>query len=842
MSDKNYKLNKFGKNTVRRDYTRSAENPEVPNLLTHQLSGYDNFINVKISELFEEIFPITSKKGDIRVKYIKHRFDWPEDKLEALRSAKDKSSNFEAPLYATVTLENDRTGEAITDEIFFVNIPIMTEGGNFVINGSDRVIISQIVRSPGVYYENNKASAGSSSGANIIQKISTIIPSRGSWIEINYRDYKLLGTSPAPLYLRTDKTKRPVATLLLNSFGLKDDQLLELYDNSPLVQESLNKTKLVYENHEGLIKEARKKLFTVLFPSDSPTERAVKDSIHNLIFNQRRYDLDKTGRYKLNRKLSVIPRLKDRFIASDILDKSGKVLFKSGTRMTTKELDKLKEEIEKNNVALTKFENIDLSIYGVDTQGELVCSRDSGIFIKAYINKNKAEGETRNIIGNDPSTTERILTIPDVIAIFSHMLNLEDGFSSYDDIDALSNRRIRTISELLINQLRIGFIRVEKNIREKISANYLRDEELIPGKVITTKTMRTVLKDFFNSSQLSQFMDQINPLAEISAKRRITALGPGGLSRDTASLVVRGIHDTHYGRICPIETPEGPNIGLILNLASYSRVNEYGFIETPYRKVENGIVQTKDIYWLQSDEEENYNIGQGNLSRDSEGRLVGKEITVRTNGGEFKSVSPKDVHYIDVAPKQIVSVATSCIPFLENDDANRALMGANMQRQAVPLLKTEAPIVATGMESVVAKFSPSSLQAVESGEVVFVDSKKIEIKGKSGITTYNIVKFERSNQTTAINQRPIVKLGEKIKKGEIIADGPSVDNGELALGKNVLTAFTTYEGFNYEDAIILSERLVKEDVYTSVHIEKYTVEVRKTKLGNEEITVNIPNA
>lgn len=842
MEAKKYTIKTFGKNTKRRDYSKSLDNNLKMDLLEHQKNGFDEFINKKIEDLFKEIFPIISKKGDIKVEYKSHRIEWPSDLNKAQQIAKEKISNFSVPLYAIVELHNDRTGEVKKDEIFFVNIPVMTEGGNFIINGSERVIVSQIVRSPGVFYEDNKATVGTSGGVNAIQKIGTIIPNRGPWIELNYKDYKLLGINPSPLYLKTDKNKKPIASLLLNVCGFDNNQLLDFFDNSPLIQESIKKLKLNADSREELIDTAKRKLFSVLMPADSPTERALNDLVHNLIFNQKRYDLDLTGRYKLNRKLNIANRLKNRYLAESILDKNGKILFKDKTYMNNEKIIQLEEHINKKNVALVKLQGIDNSVYGLNLNGKPTTNRDKVMWAKVYLDPKNPSGATRNVIGNDPYTDERILTIPDLVAIFSHLFNLEDGISNYDDIDALSNRRIRTISELLINQIRIGLVRVEKLIREKISANYLKDEELKPGRIISTKIMNSTLKDFFNSSQLSQFMDQINPIAEISSKRRITALGPGGLSRDTASLVVRGIHDTHYGRICPIETPEGPNIGLILNLANFARINKYGFIETPYRKVLNGKI-TKDIIWLQSDEEEKYKIVESSVERTADGMIKNKFVTVRTNGGELQKINSKNVTLMDLKPKQIVSVATSCIPFLENDDANRALMGANMQRQAVPLLKTEAPIVATGSEETVANYSPSSLHSPVDGTIAFVDGKLIKIKGKDNkMYSLFLTKFERSNQTTSINQVPIVDVGESVKKGEIVADGPSVHNGELALGKNVLTAFTTYKGFNYEDAIILSERLIKDDVYTSIHIEKHTIEVRKTKLGVEEVTVNIPNA
>lgn len=834
-----YKTKKFGINTERVNFQKTESDLEMTDLLAIQTNSFAKFLDTGIDEIFEEIYPIESKK--LKVEFISSKLKLPKDYEEAAEEAKSKGSNFSAQLTAKFRIINKETGaKKSEDKAFIANIPLMTEGGSFIINGSERVIISQIIRAPGVYFENMKASRTQSASDASVFKLATIIPSRGAWIEFDYKDYKLLGIDPSDIKIRIDKSKRIKAGSLLYSLGLNDQQITNTFGSHELLLETLNK--LEKEKKDPI--ESRKDIFKVLNPGDRLTQDQVNGWFSNLFFNKRRYDLSKTGRYKLNDKLSPFKRTINKFAAEDIKTTNGTIIIGKNEEITHELATKLQKAYIDKMLPLTNL-SIDDSVLGkykFENDEKSKAEFTQVTIIKVYsdlnnkqsINENE-EHKVSNIILNVPTNYD-FLTISDLLASFGYIFNLEDGLHTYDDIDSLSNRMIRTINDLMKNQFRIGLTRIERTLSEKIKA---KDTIGVTVKSITNhKLMESAIKDFFNSSQLSQFMDQINPLAEVSNKRRLTSLGPGGLSRDTASLVVRGIHDTHYGRICPIETPEGPNIGLILNQAIYSRVNEYGLLETPYYKVENGTIIKKPIY-LTASEEEKQIISPANVEIKN-GVIVQKELIVRYNGA-FILVSPNEVNYIDVSPKQTVSLATAHIPFLENDDANRALMGANMQRQAVPLIKPEAPIVATGVEEFSAKAAPTTIVAKESGEVIEVSSKRIVIVGEKR-TTYTLKKFVRSNQGTSINQIPRVNKGQKINAGDVIADGPSVENGELAIGKNVVVAFTTWRGYNYEDAIIISERLSKDDVYTSIHIEEHTIEQRITKLGDEIITSEIPNA
>ncbi len=884
-----YKTRKFGINTERIDFQKSEFGLEVPDLLTIQTKSFNEFLENGIVEVFNEIYPIQSKK--LTVEFIETKLEMPKSEEAAVEEARNKGSNFEAKLEAKFRIINNETGEKVSeDKAVIAKLPLMTKGGSFIINGSERVIISQIVRAPGAYFENMKASRTQSATDASVYKLASVLPSRGAWLEFDYKDYKLLGLDPADIKLRIDKSKRIKAAQFFIALGLNQEELIELFGSHELLIETiakLDKIKLpeektltailkgidsraieagleskVVKDEQGEIilddavnkkiatdfiatDNARKEIFKILNPGDRPTPDQVNGWLSNLFFNKKRYDLSKTGRYKTNEKLSPFSRIIDRYAAEEI--KVGNKVIVSEGELINREIalqiqkahvDKKlsrtslsinneilgfkREEFEQDLDKLNEFTQVSvIKVYADPNYKELA--------------KQGVEPRVSNVIINVPSTFE-YLTISDMIATFGYIFNLEDGLHHYDDIDSLSNRMIRTINDLLKNQLRIGLTRIERTISEKIKAKDISG--ITVKSIANTKLMESALKEFFNSSQLSQFMDQINPLAEVANKRRLTSLGPGGLSRDTASLVVRGIHDTHYGRICPIETPEGPNIGLILNQALYSRVNEYGILETPYYKVENGKIIQKPVY-LTADQEEKLIISPANV-KVVDGEIKEKELIARMNGA-FISVRPKDVDYIDVSPKQTVSLATAHIPFLENDDANRALMGANMQRQAVPLIKPEAPFVATGVEEFSGKAAPTTLKAEEAGEVIEASSLRVVIVGEKR-TTYNLKKFIRSNQGFSINQVLRVQVGQKVKKGQIIADGPSTDNGELAIGKNVVVAFTTWRGYNYEDAIIISERLSKDDVYTSVHIEEHTIEQRTTKLGDEIITSEIPNA
>lgn len=835
-----YKTKKFGINTERVNFQKTETDLVMPDLLAIQTEWFDKFLKEGIDEVFNEIYPVQSKK--LKVEFIKSDLKLPKNKEEAVEEAKNKGSNFSAQLTAKFRITNLETGaKKSEDKAFIANLPLMTDGGSFIINGSERVIISQIIRAPGVYFENMKASRTQSASDASVFKLATIIPSRGAWIEFDYKDYKLLGVDPSDIKLKIDKSKRIKAASLLYSLGLTDEDIIGLYGNHELLIETLGKVDK--DSKDPIV--SRKTIFKVLNPGDRLTQDQVNNWFSNLFFNKRRYDLSKTGRYKLNDKLSPFKRIVGKFAAEDILV-SNKVVVKAGEEITHEIATSLQKAYVNKKFALTTLPVAD-EILGLMSSKLMDDEKAKAEFtqvsvIKVYSDNNHKqlikegkEARISNVILNSPTDYEH-LTISDLIASIGYIFNLEDNLHTYDDIDSLSNRMIRTINDLMKNQFRIGLTRMERNLSEKIKA---KDTTGVTVKSITNhKLMESAIKDFFNSSQLSQFMDQINPLAEVVNKRRLTSLGPGGLSRDTASLVVRGIHDTHYGRICPIETPEGPNIGLILNQAIYSRVNEYGLLETPYYKVVDGKLTDKPVYLTASDEEKQI-ISPANVEV-KDGVITQKELVARYNGA-FISVSPSEVNYIDVSPKQTVSIATAHIPFLENDDANRALMGANMQRQAVPLIKAEAPIVATGAEEFSGKASPTTIKSAEAGEVIESSSKRIVVVGETR-RTYELKKFIRSNQGSSINQTPKVKIGDKVKAGQIIADGPSVDNGELAIGKNVVVAFTTWRGYNYEDAIIISERLSKDDVYTSIHIEEHTIEQRSTKLGDEIITAEIPNA
>ncbi len=838
----------FGISTMRRNYAKTKNNLKVTNLLEVQTSAFEKFIKKDIDEVFKEIYPIHSTKDKIVIEYIDFKIEWPSNIDEEIRLSKKRGVNLQAPIKARFRMINNKKGEVYEDEVFVVNMPLMTSGGGFIINGSKRIIISQITRSPGVYYENMKAARNQSTSDSSVFKLATIIPNRGSWIEWDYKNYKLLNLSPSGIKLKIDKSKRFNASLLFNAFGLNDDKIRELFSDEPVLLETLNKVK---EDKKDPF-EARAEIFRIVSTGERTTKKSINELLTNLFFNPKRYHLSETGRYKFNNKLSVLNRVYNKYLAEDILDADKNVLIPRDTFISKEEFKILKEAIETNNldyevlpIDSELFENSSFSEEEIKEMSQI-----HNVFIYKDNNYEKSNNLDKiKIVGNrfiNEEEDKDIITISDIIASFGYLINLEQGLLKYDDIDSLSNRKLRNVGELLKNQFRIGLTRVEKNVKERISA---KDTSSISIKnTFNYKLMESAIKEFFNSSQFSQFMDQINPLAEISNKRRITSLGPGGLSRDTASLVVRGIHDTHYGRIDPIETPEGPNIGLILNLAIYAKVNRYGLIETPYFKVKDGKVLRDEIIYLSADNEGEYYIASGVTLVDDDNRIFskvpGQDILAR-HFYQFTHIPIEKIQLIDAAPNQIVSIATSHIPFLEHNDANRALMGANMQRQAVPLIETDSPIVGTGIEESSAFYSPTTLKSTVDGVVLYVDSRRIVIEiddDSKTQKTYYLEKFERSNQATSINQRPVVFKGDKIKKDQIIADGPSVDNGELAIGKNILVAFTTWKGYNYEDAIIVSERLIQNDTFTSIHLEDHRVEQRTTKLGQEKITFDIPNA
>ena len=795
-----YKIKKVCKDRERREFSRIENSLELKDLLEIQKASYQEFIQHGIREVLDELFPVDNFSGSLSLEIGDYSFDEPR---LSIKECKERKSTYAAPLKVQARLFNNETGEVKEQELFFGDMPLMTESGTFVINGAERVIVSQLVRSPSAYYgmEMDK------NGRNIFT--SQIIPNRGTWLE-----YKL--NSKDGIDVRIDRNRKVTAATFLRAFGLSSNEdILDLFGEDEYLLNTIEKDSTT-NTDEALIE-----IYEKLKPGEPATIDSAKNHIITRFFDAFRYDLSKVGRYKYNKKLNVCDRLFGQTLAEDIVD-GEKVLFKKGTVVDRNVLNELKPLLMNGiNVKEVKI-NEDLDTY------------NKVQIVKVYAPNN--QDKVINIIGIDPSINEKRLTISDIYASVSYYLNLLSGIGSIDEIDHLSNRRVKQVGELIQNQFRIGVTRMEKVIRERMTT--LDEAEATPKSLINIRPITAVIKEFFGSSQLSQFMDQINPISELTNKRRLSALGPGGLSRDRAAMEVRDVNESHYGRICPIESPEGANIGLITSLASYAKINEYGFIMSPYRKVKDGVLQ-EDIDYLTADEELDFVISQANVEMDGE-KIVATEVPARFRG-ETILAKPEEVNYIDVSPQQIISVTASCIPFLDHDDAHRALMGSNMQRQALPLLKSEAPFVGTGVEYMTARDSGATVVAKADGVVEYADGKKIIVKTKGGKDEYTLMNFEGSNGGTCYHQRPIVKAGDKVTRNMIIADGPSTDKGELALGKNLVVAFMTFNGYNYEDAVILNERLVKDDVFTSVHIESYSIQCRDTKLGPEEITRDIPN-
>ncbi len=732
-----------------------------------------------------------------------------------LLSAEDKKEVAKGKIYGV-----------IANEVVFGTTPLMTEGGTFVINGSEKIIVSQLIRSPGAYFN-----IGIEDGANLINKLE-ILPQLGSWVEIFHR---VTGNTADWIGVRLDKNKRVPLSVFLRSMGMTKEMILNLFGTSKILEQTFVKDKFATED------EALEALHRVIRRGDRITDDSKRNLLPNLLFNSKRYNLSTTGRYMINKKLNLVERITGTILAEDLISKTTKkILFKKGMVITFDAAVEIQKAFDDKMLATFSLPGITPDVYGSQIEEHpKLKKRTEAIQVEVYPTKKWMDSnqDKVKVIATAPGIEENHITVPDLIAAISYYFNIAIGLGTDDDADSLINKRIVPVGELLQNQFKIGLSKMEKNAKERMSAKEY--DKITPKNITNNKPIYNQFKSFFNSSQLSQFMDQINPLAEISNKRRITSLGPGGLNRDTAQFDVRDVHPTHYGRICPIETPEGPNIGLILNFANYSRINELGFIETPYFPIIDGKVSKKPVF-LSAVQEKGKTFAQSTVKLNAEGKITDKHITVRKDHN-YTIVKSKNVDYIDVSSKQISSVAAACIPFLENDDANRTLMGANMQRQAVPLLKSESPLVATGIESEIAKSSAVNIRADKDGEVTFVDSECVKIKHGSKTKTYLFRTFERSNQGTIITQKPIVKTGQKVKAGELLSDGPSFDKGELAIGKNVLVAFSTWNGFNYEDAIIISERLVKEDVYTSLHIEEYSLQFRKSKAGDDESTTELPN-
>ena len=851
MVNVNVKDVKLGKNT-RKSFAKIHEVREMPNLIEVQKNSYQWFLDEGLREVFKEVSSITDYNGNLELSFIDYRID--DTPKYTVAECKERDVTYAAPLRVTARLINKETGEIKESEVFMGDFPKMTDSGTFVINGAERVIVSQLVRSPGVYYSFDK----DKTGKDLFK--STIIPNRGAWLE-----YEM--DSNDVVYVRIDKNRKIPLTTFIRALGIgTNDEITEVFG----VDERLNQT-ILQKDATANKEEALLEVYKKLRPGEPPTVDGSQTLIHNLFFDDKRYDLCKFGRYKYNKKLGIASRLSGHTLSRAIVNPlTGEIMAEPG------EVCKFDKAMEIENAGvmeayvttevkeyytsettgetLTRMEEREVKIIGsgmVDLSGYISKDpKELGINEKVYFpvlreileESDDEEAIFTAIKERAGELVPKHIILDDIIATISYFLNLCEGVGTVDDIDHLGNRRIRSVGELLQNQFRIGFTRMERVIRERMNIQSQDIEVITPAALINIRPITAAIKEFFGSSPLSQFMDQNNPLAELTHKRRLSALGPGGLSRDRAGFEVRDVHYTHYGRMCPIETPEGPNIGLISYLASFARINKYGFIEAPYRKIdkETGVV-TDEVVYMTADVEDNYAVAQANEPLDENGRFVHSRVVGRYRD-EFVEYSPERFDFMDVSPKMVVSVATAMIPFLENDDANRALMGANMQRQAVPLLRSEAPIVGTGMEYKAGTDSGVCILAEEDGIVMSVDARNIRVQYDSGrVQDFEVIKFLRSNQGTCINQRPIVSRGQRVKKGEVLADGPATENGEVALGKNALIGFMTWEGYNYEDAVLINEKIVRDDVYTSIHIEEYDTEARDTKLGPEEITRDIPN-
>ena len=823
-----------GKN-IRMSYSRQEEVLEMPNLIEVQKDSYKWFLEEGLKEVFEDISPIEDYSGHLSLEFVDFEL-CEEDVKYSIEKCKERDATYAAPLKVKVRLYNKEKEEISEHEIFMGDLPIMTETGTFVINGAERVIVSQLVRSPGIYYGIGHDKIGKRLFS------CTVIPNRGAWLEYETDSNDIF-------YVRVDRTRKVPITVLIRALGVgTNDEIRELFGDEPKIEASFSKD--VSENYQDGLLELYKKIR----PGEPLSVESAESLINAMFFDPRRYDLAKVGRYKFNKKLAFRNRIRNHVLAEDVVDPfTGEILAEAGTKVTRDLADQIQNAAVPFVYIQTEEKNVKvLSNMMVDITSFVECNpKELGITEKVYYPvleqiidefREDPQALADAIRKNVHELIPKHITKEDIIASINYNIHLEYGIGNDDDIDHLGNRRIRAVGELLQNQYRIGLSRMERVVRERMTTHDA--EEVSPQVLINIKPVQAAVKEFFGSSQLSQFMDQNNPLGELTHKRRLSALGPGGLSRDRAGFEVRDVHYSHYGRMCPIETPEGPNIGLINSLASYARINEYGFVEAPYRKIDKSDPAnprvTNEVEYMTADEEDNYHVAQANELLDAQGHFVKNTVSGRYK--EETSEYPKTMFdYMDVSPKMVFSVATALIPFLENDDANRALMGSNMQRQAVPLLTTEAPAVGTGMEPKTAVDSGVCVVAKKTGTVDYVSSNLIRITYDDGEKAeYHLTKFARSNQSNCYNQKPIVFKGDRVQEGQVIADGPSTSMGELALGKNPLIGFMTWEGYNYEDAVLLSERLVQDDVYTSVHIEEYEAEARDTKLGPEEITRDVP--
>ena len=824
----------YGK-TLRKNFARHEEVMPMPNLLEIQKKSYQEFLDTGLREVFNDVGAITDYQGNLELTFIDYKMD--EAPKYDVEECKARDATYAAPLKVKVRLRNKETEEIKEQEIFMGDFPLMTHSGTFVINGAERVVVSQIVRSPGVYYGKE-----TDIKTDLPILTSTVIPNRGAWLEYETDANEVF-------WVRIDKNRKLPITCLIRALGLKTDQeILDQFGDDPRIVTTLEKDPC--KNYEDAMLE----IYRRLRPGEPPTVEASETLIHNLFFDPRRYDLSTVGRYKFNKKLSLWQRIPGYKLVYPVADPAtGELLFDEGHLLTkddarlldTVGVGEVTIDVEGAPLRVMSNKMCDLSHY-VDFDPLAECGIKERVrfdVLQELLGQYSGEELKDQIRLHRADLVPKHIIIDDILTSINYMNGLARGISVKDDIDHLGNRRLRCVGELLQNQFRIGFSRMERVIRERMTIQDL--DVVTPQSLINIRPVTAAIKEFFGSSPLSQFMDQTNPLAELTHKRRLSALGPGGLSRERASMEVRDVHYSHYGRMCPIETPEGPNIGLISYLATYARINEYGFIEAPYRAVDKETFHVSDeIVYMTADEEDNYIVGQAAEPLDENGCLINARITAR-HRDEIVEVDKERVDYIDVSPRMMVSIATAMIPFLPNDDANRALMGANMQRQAVPLLKPEAPIVGTGMEHKICLDSEVAVLAEGDGVVTKVDATNVSVKYDSGETKdYKLIKFLRSNHGTCINQKPIVSVGERVHGGEdptVLADGPATEQGEIALGRNILVGFMTWEGYNYEDAVLLNERLVKEDVYTSIHIEEYEIDARDTKLGPEEITRDISN-
>ncbi|MBP3428815.1 MAG: DNA-directed RNA polymerase subunit beta [Clostridia bacterium] len=845
----------LGKGRVRKSFASIEEVVDMPDLIEVQKNSYERFLREDLREVLSDVSPITDFNDNLRLEFVDYSLDkTPKNTLEECR---ERDMTYATALKVLVRLTNKETGEIKESEVFMGDFPLMTENGTFIINGGERVIVSQLVRSPGVYYRESIDKAGK----HLFD--TQVIPSRGAWLE-----YEI--DSNDVIWVRVDRARKLPVTSLLRALGYgTDEQIYELLGHDPKLDATLARdggddgTRRTHASGEGKsVESGLMEIYRRLRPGEVGTEESARKLLHSTFFDPKRYDMMRVGRYKYNKKLAIASRIRGHIVAQDIVDPTtGEVIIAKGERIPGSKTDPMAKRIQDagvNDIYL-QLEDREVRVIGnnfVDAKAWLSAEtvEAAGINEMVHLPTLKqllelAEQEAMDeqamvamLAENRAALMPKHILIDDIVASISYLLSLPYGVGSTDDIDHLGNRRLRSVGELLQNQIRIGLARLERVVRERMSVQ--NQAEVKPQDLINIRPVSAAIKEFFGSSQLSQFMDQPNPLAELTHKRHLSALGPGGLNRDRASFEVRDVHYSHYARICPIETPEGPNIGLIGSLATYARINEYGFIEAPYRIIDRSGDRprvTKEIVYLAADEEDGCYIAQAKEPLDENGYFINDRITARVRA-DVQSVEPSRIDYIDVSPRQVVSVATAMIPFLDHDDANRALMGSNMQRQAVPLLRPEAAYVATGIEYKAAKDSGVCVLARQDGFVKKVSADTIVIEDElHECHTYKLTKFARSNQSTCINQRPIVSAGEKVKKGDVIADGPSTDHGEIGLGRNILIGFMTWEGYNYEDAVLLSEELVKNDVFTSIHLEKYECEARDTKLGAEEITRDLPN-